>query len=65
MIEALLRVVQNAKFICTKGNIGSYPKNAGHVPINMNNSGQSQSIYFLAFFLFGKMYSIKEKSKVV
>lgn len=62
MIEALLRVVQNAKFIRTKGNVGSYLKNSGHIPIN--NSGQSKSIYFLAFFLCSKMYSIKEKVKV-
>lgn len=63
MIEALLRVVQNAKFFCTKGNVGSYlKKNSGHMPIN--NSGQSKSIYFLAFLLCSKMYSIKEKVKV-
>lgn len=55
MIEALLRAEQNAKFICTERNIGNYPKNSGHIPINMNNSEQSKSIYFLAFF-FSKMY---------
>lgn len=41
-------------------NTGSYPKNSGCVAIDTYNSGQNKSIYFLAFFLFSKMY-IKEK----
>lgn len=49
-------------FSSTKRNIDSYQENSGHIAININNSGQSKSIYFLAYVFFCKM-EVRKKVK--